>query len=219
MQPVSSSVTTTVNLNAIKPQHTLLNSPLTHTIANNAQVVIKADVPLSPVGQHLDGKLLNRQTQPEVVDLNSLSNKLDNTLEVLKRMLKQPGTGTSSVKQFVDKFEKLQGDQNQLEDALTSFGGQWDWLVSTDSSQAQPASTSLPQIITTHQPATPDMTSPKVRYAHAHSPSVEVTSLSSRKQRRRSWTTKTCRASPVPPSSVQTLSTVRLQNTGGSPSS
>jgi len=159
MQPVSSSVTTTVNLNAIKPQHTLLNSPLTHTLANNQQVVIKADLPLSPVGQHLDGKLLNRQTQPEVVNLGEMSSKLDNMLEVLKRMLKQPGTGASSVKQFVDKFEKLESDQNQLEDALTSFGGQWDWLVSADSSQGQ--TSALPQIITTHQPQTPDMTSPK----------------------------------------------------------
>ena len=157
MQPVNSSVTTTVNLNAIKPQHTLLNSPLTHTLANNAQVVIKAEVPLSPVGQHLDGKLLNRQ---DVVDLHSLSTKLDNTLEVLKRMLKQPGTGAASVKQFVDKFEKLESDQSQLEDALTSFGGQWDWLVSTDSSQAQ-TTTSLPQIITSHHPASTDL-SPKV---------------------------------------------------------
>ena len=47
-------------------------------------------------------------------------------------MLKQSGTGVTAVKQFVDKFEKLQGDQNQLEDALTSFGGQWDWLVAAD---------------------------------------------------------------------------------------
>ena len=177
MQPVSSSVTTTVNLNAIKPQHTLLNSPLTHTLANNQQVVIKADLPLSPVGQHLDGKLLNRQTQPEVVNLGEMSSKLDNMLEVLKRMLKQPGTGASSVKQFVDKFEKLESDQNQLEDALTSFGGQWDWLVSADSSQGQ--TSALPQIITTHQPQTPDMTSPKV--GHSVSASVTLTSLSFRR--------------------------------------
>ena len=131
------------------------------------QVVIKADVPLSPVGQHLDGKLLNRQSQPEAVDVASLSARLENSLEVLKRMLKQSGgtnTGPASVKQFVDKFEKLQSDQTQLEDALTSFGGQWDWLVSTDSNQGQVSlSAPLPQIITTtHQPDSQDMTSPKV---------------------------------------------------------
>ena len=180
MQPVVSSVASTVNLAAIKPQHTLLNSPLTHSlgpsIASNQQVVIKAEVPLSPVGQHLDGKLLNRESQPEVLDIASLSTRLDNSLEVLKRMLKQPGgsaaTGAASVQQFLEKFEKLQADPTQLEDALTSFGGQWDWLVSTDSSQGQvslsvPSTTTpLPQIITTtshHQPLTSDITSPKVR--------------------------------------------------------
>ena len=138
-----------------------------------SQVVIKADVPLSPVGQHLDGKLLNRESQPEV-DIASLSSRLDNSLEVLKRMLKQPGgsstTGAASVQQFLEKFEKLQADQTQLEDALTSFGGQWDWLGGTDSSQGQGSlsvpttTTPLPQIITTsHQPITSDITSPKVR--------------------------------------------------------
>ena len=133
-------------------------------------------MPLSPVGQHLDGKLLNRDVEPEVLDLASLSSRLDNSLEVLKQMLKQPAgsaaTGAASVKQFLEKFEKLQSDQTQLEDALTSFGGQWDWLVSTDSSQGQVSlsvpttTTPLPQIITTtnhHQPITSDMTSPKVR--------------------------------------------------------
>ena len=132
-------------------------------------------MPLSPVGQHLDGKLLNReQPQSEVLDIASLSSRLDNSLEVLKRMLKQPGgaaaTGAASVQQFLEKFEKLQADPTQLEDALTSFGGQWDWLVSTDSNQGQvslsvpPSTTSLPQIITTtHQPITSDITSPKVR--------------------------------------------------------
>jgi len=130
MQPTN-NITTTVNLNAIKPQHTLLNSPLTHSISNNAQVVIKTEVPLSPVGQHLDGKLLNRQNH-EVFDLAEVSQKLDMTLEVLRTMLKQTGTACAAVKQFVDKFDRLKGDQNQLEDALTSFGGQWDWLVATD---------------------------------------------------------------------------------------
>ena len=76
-------------------------------------------------------------------------------------MLKQSGSGVTAVKQFVDKFEKLESDQSQLEDALTSFGGQWDWLVSTDSSQAQ-TTTSLPQIITSHHPASTDLSPPKV---------------------------------------------------------
>jgi len=119
MQPAN-NITTTVNLNAIKPQHTLLNSPITHSLSNNSQVVIKTEVPLSPVGQHLDGKLLNRQNQ-DVFDLAEVSQKLDMTLEVLRTMLKQTGTACAAVKQFVDKFDKLKGDQNQLEDALTSF--------------------------------------------------------------------------------------------------
>ena len=150
MQPAN-NITTTVNLNAIKPQHTLLNSPLTHSLSNNAQVVIKTEVPLSPVGQHLDGKLLNRQNQ-EVFDLAEVSQKLDMTLEVLRTMLKQTGTACAAVKQFVDKFDKLKGDQNQLEDALTSFGGQWDWLVATDNNTHQQSPQHAPQQQPQQQP-------------------------------------------------------------------
>lgn len=86
-----------------------------------------------------------------MIEVNNLSHKLDiamqvsdaenildqsklSLLQVLKGMLKEPGTGVGAVKHFVEKFEKLQGDQTQLEDALTSFGGQWDWLVATDTS-------------------------------------------------------------------------------------
>ena len=59
-------------------------------------------------------------------------------------MLKQSGgTGAAAVRHFVDKFEKLQGDQNQLEDALTSFGGQWDWLVATEPNQVVSQATPL----------------------------------------------------------------------------
>ena len=31
---------------------------------------------------------------------------------------------TGAVRQFVEKFERVRGDRGQLEDALTSFGGQ-----------------------------------------------------------------------------------------------
>ena len=87
-------------------------------------------------------------------------------------MLKQSGTGVTAVKQFVDKFEKLQGDQNQLEDALTSFGGQWDWLVASDQvAGGQPVVqtpvtvTSTQHLISSQQSLNsppPDLTSPKV---------------------------------------------------------
>ena len=59
-----------------------------------------------------------------------VSQKLDNALVVLKRMMKESGPTANAVKHFVDKFERLQGDQNQLEEALTSFGNHWDWLTS-----------------------------------------------------------------------------------------
>ena len=36
--------------------------------------------------------------------------------------LKQIGTACAAVKQFIDKFNELKVDQNQLEDALKSFG-------------------------------------------------------------------------------------------------
>ena len=71
--------------------------------------------------------------------------KLDMTLEVLRTMLKQTGTACAAVKQFVDKFDRLKGDQNQLEDALTSFGGQWDWLVATDNNTHQQSPQQTPQ--------------------------------------------------------------------------
>ena len=41
----------------------------------------------------------------------------------------QNATACAAVRHFVDQFDKLKSDQAQLEDALTSFGGQWDWLV------------------------------------------------------------------------------------------
>lgn len=125
MQPVSQ--TSTVSLGTIKAQNTttsLLNSPLTHTLAKAGA---STGGHLSPgAGQHLDGKLLNRQT----TDLTDVSNKLEQTFELLRVMLRQTGTpGANAVRQFVDKFDRLRGDRAQLEDALTSFGGQWDWLA------------------------------------------------------------------------------------------
>lgn len=173
MQPVTTSGPTTLNLNALKPHPPMLNSPLTHSLSSTTQpIVIKTDSPLSPVshGQHLDGKLLNRSHQPqELYDLNDVSLKLDNTLQVLRRMLKQSGTGVTAVKQFVDKFEKLQGDQNQLEDALTSFGGQWDWLVAADPGgqpvvQTPVTVTSTQHLLSSHQSLhspPSDLSSPK----------------------------------------------------------
>ena len=100
--------------------------------------------------------------------------------QVLKGLLKEPGTGAGAVRHFVDKFEKLRCDQTQLEDALTSFGGQWDWLVATEPSAAvnsvQPApimvtaplsGVSTPQMLTTQQPLihspSADLTSPKLK--------------------------------------------------------
>jgi len=164
MQPTnnitSNNITTTVNLNAIKPQHTLLNSPITHSLSNNSQVVIKTEVPLSPVGQHLDGKLLNRQNH-DVFDLAEVSQKLDLTLEVLRTMLKQTGTACAAVKQFVEKFDKLKSDQNQLEDALTSFGGQWDWLVATDNNHQQ-----SPQHAQQQQPQQPQQQQQQLQQHH-----------------------------------------------------
>ena len=81
---------------------------------------------------NLDGKLVTatRSNGQELGDMPEVSHKLDNTLLVLKRMMKESGPTANAVKQFVDKFERLQGDQNQLEEALTSFGNHWDWLTS-----------------------------------------------------------------------------------------
>ena len=39
-----------------------------------------------------------------------MSHKLDNTLQVLRRMLKQSEPSVTAVSQFLDKFEKLQGE-------------------------------------------------------------------------------------------------------------
>ena len=39
-----------------------------------------------------------------------MSHKLDNTLQVLRRMLKQSEPSVTAVRQFLDKFEKLQGE-------------------------------------------------------------------------------------------------------------
>jgi len=133
MQPVTQSNTVT-----IKAQNTttsLLNSPLTHTLAK-AGVMAVGHLSAGAV-QHLDGKLLSNPA----TDLANVSTKLDQALELLKAMLRQTGTpGSNAVRQFVEKFQKLRGDQAQLQDALTSFGGQWDWLglaQAPDSDQVQ----------------------------------------------------------------------------------
>jgi len=133
MQPVTTSLaslTSTVNLSAIRPQQTLLSSTqLTHSLNNSVHQVtvlnpagpkIKTENPVSPLGKHLDGKLQ---------DLNEISAKLERTIHSLRCMLKENATSCAAVKHFVDKFDKLKSDQTQLEDALNSFGGQWDWLV------------------------------------------------------------------------------------------
>ena len=84
-------------------------------------------MPLSPVGQHLDGKLLHRESQSEVLDVASLSSRLDNSLEVLKRMLKQPdgsaATGAASVKQFLEK-NRTQGRSSVCWTYHRSLSGQ-----------------------------------------------------------------------------------------------
>ena len=41
---------------------------------------------------------------------DQVSHKLDNTLQVLRRMLKQSEPSVTAVSQFLDKFEKLQGE-------------------------------------------------------------------------------------------------------------
>jgi len=170
MQPVGAtlnSLTSTVNLSAIKPQQTLLTPPLHQVITLKPELGglkpefgaikpefgaikpefsiksesqhMKTDLNLSPVGQHLDGKLN---------DLTEISEKLERTIEALRCMLKQNATACAAVRHFVDQFDKLKSDQAQLEDALTSFGGQWDWLVAPQ--QDNPTTTTT---TTTHHAA------------------------------------------------------------------
>lgn len=121
MSPVQPGLTTaTVSLSGLK---TSPSSP------QQVQLQLKPS-------SHLDGgKLVSMGgRQEEVFDLTEVSAKLDRTLAVLRTMLKQTGASCAAVKHFVDKFDRLRGDQGQLEDALCSFGGQWDWLVSADTS-------------------------------------------------------------------------------------
>ena len=78
-------------------------------------------VPGSPVAvtQHMDGKLLDMAEVGLSVEWKifvskkkylQVSHKLDNTLQVLRRMLKQSEPSVTAVRQFLDKFEKLQGE-------------------------------------------------------------------------------------------------------------
>ena len=64
------------------------------------------------------------------------------------------------------------GDQNQLEDALTSFGGQWDWLVSGDGGAAG-------QVTVNQAPAS---CSPVQQHQLVHSPSSDLSSPKSKKK-------------------------------------
>ena len=86
----------------------MLNSPLTHTLASNAQssppLVLKSE-------GNIDGKLVTatRSSGQEMAELPEVEHKLDNALLVLRRMMKESGPAVTAVKHFVDKFEKLQG--------------------------------------------------------------------------------------------------------------
>ena len=64
------------------------------------------------------------------------------------------------------------GDQNQLEDALTSFGGQWDWLVSGDGGAAG-------QVTVNQAPAS---CSPVQQHQLVHSPSSDLSSPKTKKK-------------------------------------
>ena len=66
--------------------------------------------------------------------MSVVSQKLDNMVEVLGRMLHQTGRVSRDVKHFVDMFEKLQGDENKLGEALSSFGGMSDRRMSSSES-------------------------------------------------------------------------------------
>ena len=71
-----------------------------------------------------------------------------------------------------DHTSHTSGDQNQLEDALTSFGGQWDWLVSGDGGAAG-------QVTVNQAPAS---CSPVQQQQLVHSPSADLSSPKSKKK-------------------------------------
>jgi len=166
LQPVTQSGSTTINLQALKPHPpSILSSPLTHSLTSHPQ----SSPPLTLKTEgNLDGKLVTatRSNGQELGDMPEVSQKLDNALVVLKRMMKESGPTANAVKHFVDKFERLQGDQNQLEEALTSFGNHWDWLTSgvadagvsicqapTMATMTPVTTTSLPQHPQVHSPS------------------------------------------------------------------
>lgn len=68
----------------------------------------------------------------QVCNLLEVGAKLDRAFDLLRSMLGGGATGAGAVTHFLDKFDRLRGDRQQLEDALSSFGGQWDWLVTPD---------------------------------------------------------------------------------------
>ena len=108
----------------MQPHPPLLHSPLSsvHSPAPPSVVIKPAEaVPGSPVAvtQHMDGKLLDMAEVGFSVErkifvpkkkYHQVSHKLDNTLQVLRRMLKQSEPSVTAVSQFLDKFEKLQGE-------------------------------------------------------------------------------------------------------------
>ena len=53
------------------------------------------------------------------MDITDVSQELDNTFEVLGRMMKESGSAAIAVKSFVDMFKKLQGS-SRIRDAECS---------------------------------------------------------------------------------------------------
>jgi hypothetical protein len=92
--------TQAVSLSAIQPQH-------------QPQTVTLQILPAPPSSSYQ-------------FDLDDVSRKLDEALDILRTMLNKSGSSCAAVKQFTDRFDDLKniGDDEALEDALCSFGAE-----------------------------------------------------------------------------------------------
>lgn len=117
MSPVQPGVTSS-SLSSSSPRTTSSLAPSSSSSPQPVQLQLKVD----------SGS--RGREEGATTSLSEVSQGLERTQVLLRAMLQQGGSGAGAVRQFVEKFERVRGDRGQLEDALTSFGGQWDWLVS-----------------------------------------------------------------------------------------
>ena len=108
---LSTCTTPTMSTNLIPSVNLSSMQPLSQEEIEQGQVVILPE-------QHVQNRIFHN----EVFNLEDVSEKLSEALDLLNSMLNKSGTACAAVKQFTDHFERVKVSEEALEKALCNFG-------------------------------------------------------------------------------------------------